>query len=54
MGPNEKLFCQESLGDARGAGVIALIETTSGTLCPCKRGLACPLAPVPTSTAEAV
>lgn len=39
------LPCKEKFGEVRGSEVIALIERTTGELCPCKAGRACPLLP---------
>lgn len=41
----DQLFCHARLGLERGDRVIALVEETTGELCPCKQARACPLAP---------
>jgi hypothetical protein len=39
----EELLCVKLFGLARGAEVVELVERTTGELCPCRRGLVCPL-----------
>lgn len=41
------LPCKTMFGATRGSEMVELVERTTGDLCPCKRGLACPLLPVP-------
>lgn len=46
----QELFCRARLGAERGDKVIALIEETTGQLCPCKQGQVCPLSPAAIET----
>lgn len=39
------LPCQALFGMSRGAQIIQAVEEDTGQLCPCKRGLVCPLMP---------
>lgn len=45
------LPCKTMFGEARGSEIIELVERTTGELCPCKAGRACPLLPAPGAVA---
>ena len=43
------LPCQAMFGLERGQQIVDLIESTTGELCPCKRGIPCALLAPPTA-----
>lgn len=43
------LPCQAMFGLERGQQIVDLIESTTGDLCPCKRGIPCALLAPPTA-----
>lgn len=41
----ETPFCIQTLGESRGKAVMELVESSTGKVCPCIEGAACPLDP---------